>query len=585
MSNISILSNIPTLTGDPTGFAQPDDVIVTANGDRTVTLTGTVNAYYQSVKLSSIVTGYVSPAHGSDTAKSYFLTYNGTDIAWRDLSVTPLDFTNLLISYAFYDSGNAAWIYFKETHGLMSWQTHRAEHLTIGTYKKSGGALTGYVPSSTVAAERRPDVAQVVIQDEDVATTLPAITSETYTQGTNTGTGAFTWTLAAAEIVPVNVNNPYYNSFSTPNWGQTLMPANSAATVWLVAFPAAADATSQARRLVWIQPQWITQATAASAGALTTARRAEEARQPSELNLTTLTNLAPEYIAIARITIQFTGGNWTVENVIALTGSRYSQVGAPAGNFLQSVAVNSTYFTGTGTGGDPLSFVPSSVSSLSPVTDTVIATYKDTSTITVKAGGQYTVSGVLYTIGADFDLSISADLTTDDTLTALTWYHVITNGTTWKFSDAITCSDVTGGVALNIGVSIWNSSGLKVRQFTYDGSWYRYAHDAILLYSATMPTVNQTIALAAYVPTQVRRVELRTWSGLFTYAAVSPVQGAGVYINDTLASAATWFFNSSIGYFPHQIPGVFQASVGRSFSLRCDLAYPGGKLYLQAWSV
>ena len=165
MSNISILSNIPTLTGDPTGFKEPDDVIVTANGDRTVTLTGTVNAYYQSVKLSSIVTGYVSPQHGTDTAKTYFLTYNGTDIAWRDLSATPLDFTHLLISYAFYDTGNAAWIYFKETHGLMSWQTHRAEHLTIGTYKKSGGALSGWTPSSTTAAERRPLVAGVVIQD------------------------------------------------------------------------------------------------------------------------------------------------------------------------------------------------------------------------------------------------------------------------------------------------------------------------------------------------------------------------------------------------------------------------------------
>lgn len=215
--------------------------------------------------------------------------------------------------------------------------------------------------------------------------------------------------------------------------------------------------------------------------------------------------------------------------------------------------------------------------------DTVIAVYKDTATITVKAGGQYTVSGTLYTIGADFDLSVSTDLSTDDTLTANTWYHVITNGVTWKFADATACSDVVGGTALKIGVSIYNDAGLKIRQFVYDGLWYRYAHDAILLYNATMPTVNQTISLAAYVPAAVRQVELRSYSTWLYYAALAPLVGAGIFIDNRLALAASWC--RPVDYFPHYVPGVFSCSVGRSFSFKCDIAYPSGKLWLQAWSV
>ena len=215
-------------------------------------------------------------------------------------------------------------------------------------------------------------------------------------------------------------------------------------------------------------------------------------------------------------------------------------------------------------------------------TDTVIAVYKDATTITIKAGGEYTVSGTLYTVAADFDLSVTSDLSVDDTLVSLTWYHVITNGSVWRFADATTCSDVPGGVALNIGVSIWNSSGLKVRQFTYDGRWYHYLHDAILLYDATMPTTNTTISLAAYVPSQVRRVELRA-AGQYRGNANSRLTGAGLYVGDVASASATHFVFSSYAY--ESVSAVFQASTGRSMAFRCAYAYPSGKLWLQAWSV
>ena len=58
----------------------------------------------------------------------------------------------------------------------------------------------------------------------------------------------------------LSTNNPYYNPPSGANYVQTLMPANSVTSIWLIALPAAADADSQKYRFLWMQGQWITQA-------------------------------------------------------------------------------------------------------------------------------------------------------------------------------------------------------------------------------------------------------------------------------------------------------------------------------------
>ena len=339
------------ITKEPTGFAEPDSVIVTQNGDRTVTLTGTVNAYYRGVKVENIVTGWTSPAHANTTTKQFFLVNDGTTTEWKDLGTTDIDFSDLLISYAFYNGAN--WVYLKETHGIMAWETHRAEHLNVGTYKVSGGSVTVTLDSTT-EADRRPAVAETLIRDEDLTSTLAQLASAGgYTTAQNTGTGVFEFAIDGDEIVPVLGANPYYNSFSSPNWGQTLMPDNSVATVWLFAMPVALGGDNPKYRYFWVQPQWITQAQNASAGALLSARNAEEGRNINELNLTTLGDLSPEYIAIHRLTIQYTGSDWTVQNSLALTGTRFNQLQAPSGNFLSAVTTGYG-LSGQGTGASPL---------------------------------------------------------------------------------------------------------------------------------------------------------------------------------------------------------------------------------------
>lgn len=343
---------------EPTGFLDPSAVVI--NYDPTtqkVTLTGTITAYYQGTDISvanpTFVSGWLSAAHPNVTGHSYFLYYDGTNFTWADNTFPGFD--KVLIASVNYDATNKYCT--RECHGLMQWQTHKELHETIGTYKTAGGTFPSaqYVLNSTTAANRRPDIDQTTITDEDCPSVLPALTSKSYTLYNLTGASVGAYTLASGDIIPLLVNNPYYNSFSTPNWGQTLMPANSVASVWIYALPVTASAGSQAYRYLFVQPQWITQAVGPSAGQIATAVVNEKLRLPSELNLGSLAIQAPELICIGRIIIDFTT-NWKLQDVSVITGNKFSQIGSPSGNFLSAVTTDAT-LTGGGTASSPLGVV------------------------------------------------------------------------------------------------------------------------------------------------------------------------------------------------------------------------------------
>jgi hypothetical protein len=339
------------LVKEPTGFKNPELVVVTGDGTaRTVVLSGTVEAYWQGEIVPSLINGYISPAHGITITDTYYLSYNGTTVAWNN---TVWTFDQLQIAIARYDSVAGAWKYYRECHGLMNWQSHKEFHETIGTYLQSGGTIpsASYTLNSTTATNRRPNIDATVIADEDLQSSLVALTSKSYTHFKLTGAGDEVETVANAEILPVLVNNPYYNQFNA-TWGQTLMPANSVATVWIYAQPMAADTRSQSYRYLFVQPQWVTLASNSSAGAITSAVASEKTRLPSELNLNGI--ITAEIVAIAKIVIVYTAGNWVLREVTQLTGNKFSQVGSPSGNFLSTVAVDGVTITGNGTTGSPL---------------------------------------------------------------------------------------------------------------------------------------------------------------------------------------------------------------------------------------
>lgn len=329
--------NVLDITAEPTGFTDPENVVVTYdNVTRKVTLTGTVEAYYKGNLVTELVSGWESPAH-ADTTGLFFLQYNPTDgFTFTD---SPFVYTNVLIAVIYRNAFNFG---LREPHGLMQWQSHKHFHETIGTYLQSGGDLDGYTLNSTTAADRRPTISQTKIIDEDLPTVLPVINTNAYSLLNLTGAGVTNITTDSTEIIALDVNQPYWNEFTGGVWQQTLFSTNHYGKIFVMSIPVTADINSQKYRQIFIQPQ-------TTSSSLDTIR----AVTANDVNIGNIDVGLPEYCFIGEIIVQFIGGNWRLIEVNKLTGTRITQVSSPTGNYLSTVTSDTT-LTGEGTSISPL---------------------------------------------------------------------------------------------------------------------------------------------------------------------------------------------------------------------------------------
>jgi hypothetical protein len=339
-ATLALGANADTL--EPTGWVDANAVAAAMTYDsstRKISISGTHAYYWRGVKTS--VTDFVSSAHTDTVGHQYYLSSSdGTTFTWATDS--PWLFSDLQVAFINYQTSNKWAI--AESHGLMPYQDHEEFHSRIGTYKESGGTLdpATYTLLSTTAANRRPDVLATHLHDEDIDLTLAALTSKTYNKFSLSGASTINFSGATADIVALLTNNPYYNSFSTPNWGQTLMANNSYMCVWLYAATVTGDAGSQVYRYFFVQGQ--------SNGTLAS----QQAVTPADLNFGTLETEATEFVALVKIIIRYTGGNWDLYSVTNISGSKFSQTGTAAGTFLSSAATDGS-LAGDGHTTNPLS--------------------------------------------------------------------------------------------------------------------------------------------------------------------------------------------------------------------------------------
>lgn len=333
------------VTKEPTGFTAPENVDVAYDDTlRTVTLSGTVNAYFHGEPVPVLTSGWVSPVHSSDPG-TYFLVWDGTvdgsgDPVFEWKTPTLVLFSDLLIAYAVYESYKFC---LRECHGLMPWQTHKELHEVIGTHKEDGGTLADYVLSSTTVADRRPSVSATTVDDEDLPTLIPALAANgPYTQFELFNADEVSLSTGELDIVPLSTNNPYWNEFTGGAWQQTLMSNNYFMSVWLVAVPVASDAQSQLYRYIWVQGQ--------EQSATVTAQRG---LSPNNVSMGTLQDTVPEFSFIVQVIISYQAANWDIEEVNAIDGTKFSHSSSPQGSGLTAVEHDNT-MTGTGTVSSPL---------------------------------------------------------------------------------------------------------------------------------------------------------------------------------------------------------------------------------------
>ena len=328
-NSLENLDNVLTVTKESSGFVNNESVIVTYDDvARTITLTGTVEAYWRGRRISELTDGWVSDAH-ADINGAWFLSYDGSTFNWEQ---TPWTFDKVQIAYVSHSDTTSFGM--KETHGLMQWESHRELHETMGTYRLSGGAISNFELDSEVATERRPFISQTTIADEDNITIEPLHNSQLYTKTYLTGSGVTNFIVETAEIVPLNGNQPYFNEFVGGEWVQTLMENKAYQALWLMAVPTSSDANSQKFRYLWIQGQ-------SQSNSLETI----QALTTANLNKGSFPTLSPEFVIIGKVIIRYRNGDWTIISVENLTGTRISQVSAPSVTYtdeLLKVSINDT---------------------------------------------------------------------------------------------------------------------------------------------------------------------------------------------------------------------------------------------------
>ena len=327
---------------EPTGFFEPENVIVTGDLiNRTITLTGAVLARWRGRVVPELVNGWVSPPHTETPTGNLFLYYDGTDFVWTQ---TYWGFDVLMIAIAFYSPvDNAIIFYQREQHGTMPHECHKSDHINTGTYYISGGDISNIVLNSTTAANRRPTISALTIQDEDIPTTLPTqLSTEKKTIFDLGGNDFYLTTYFSDDIIYLDGNQPLVNVYEPINgWDLTPLQSPNYTYIFVIGIPVTLDSDSQKYRYVFITPQH--QGTLAAMRAI----------QPSDLNLLNFTALEPEFYFFAKFVIRYQANNWFVVEYNNIYGSRAAQVSSPAGNWLTSVSTDGT-ITGNGTVINPL---------------------------------------------------------------------------------------------------------------------------------------------------------------------------------------------------------------------------------------
>jgi len=340
------------ITKQGSGFDTPETLTVSYDPTtRKVTLGGTGQAYWLHTAVSTLKNGYVSDAR-TDANGSWFLSYDGSSIAWSE---TPWTFDQVQIAMGIKKANAEIWI--RECHGLMDWHGHQDEHLARGTYKSAGGDFSNFTPNSNTATNRRPQISSTTLWDEDLPTTLSALTTNSYAWLFLSGLALTNITTANAEVLSVTGAIPNYNLNTAGTWTQEPFPVNAYGKIFVVAVPVTADATNQAKRYLLIQPQTVS-----------TSLSTIQAVTSDMVNWGEFTGLLPEFNFIGEIIVRYTAANWVLTEVNKINGTRAGQ-SVTSGGYLSSVTTDTT-LTGAGTPASPLGVAPNTYVDLSSTAQT-----------------------------------------------------------------------------------------------------------------------------------------------------------------------------------------------------------------------
>ena len=346
-TDLVLVNPIPEITNEPTGFKSDVeewncDIGVEYTASKTIKLTGAFTAYFKGKDVIRVNTGESwesDPCPNVVGEKHYQLRYG--DSGWEWVASNAFDYRKLNVAYLYFRSNGDFVFGLRACDGLMQWQSKENFKKKFGTTLESGGDLTDYIKESTTPADRRPLISQTVVSDEDVNTINLAKANEIYTQAYISGANA-TSNPDQTDIVPLVTGLPQYNLKTGEVYSLAELPNNKVMSVWVYSKPALKDTQSQKYRYVFQVGQWYSDDVIE-----------EKARQTNELYQADLQAIIPRVVYIAQIIIKRLGADWTIEDVVKMSGSQNIQLSI-SGNYLSIVQTDGTTITGTGTTTDPV---------------------------------------------------------------------------------------------------------------------------------------------------------------------------------------------------------------------------------------
>jgi hypothetical protein len=316
-----------TAQKEPSGFESPEAVSVAysyTNRTFAFTQSGGVVVWVDGERFVK-TSPWVSPAH-TDAPGRYWLTVDDSgDFAW---ATSVWAFSAVQAGYVAYQNAslNGKTVPMRECHGLMQWQGHQELHERIGTYIRSGGALVpgsfALQPASPTDADNAPDIAEAVLADEDLPTTLPQLlaSASAYAHAWSAAGGTVAMDMSFSPYIfknPITNYPPYYPASGTP----TEISNNRYMNYYLLEIPVTTDATGQQWRFVWLQP-WT------EYSSLVGAQAEEIAAFPA---YAALQASIPEFVPYVRVTMRTSNtygstGKCRFEAVTYLTGGRAAPI-------------------------------------------------------------------------------------------------------------------------------------------------------------------------------------------------------------------------------------------------------------------
>jgi hypothetical protein len=308
---------------EPTGFESPESIEVSYDAtDRTITLTqaGGVDYWYRGARYT-LESPWTSDPH-DDSDGRHFLQFANPGVGGAAYWTTTVwDFADVGPIAEVIRNAALGTFGLREVHGLMPWQTHRELHEAVGTYRRSGGALTADTfqiqPAAPADADNTPGVDALAMADEDLPTTNPAFVEGSQYRHAYVVAGAMTTALAT---YPFNVTGTYldYHNGTAFVEGATGKYYN----LYILAIPVTTDTDSQSFRFLWVQPQREHASLAAA-----------QAESLASVDFGNLTTLLPEIVFHARITMRTaasygTVGKCRIEAVEYLTVTRAGAAGS-----------------------------------------------------------------------------------------------------------------------------------------------------------------------------------------------------------------------------------------------------------------